>query len=169
MLNSFKDEFSKFAAKNWYVIDSETNGCYLHHDPKNSLTKSIESSHYDHSDAYNLVTGNNAFTRTIAATGDNPIQKNQPFTVATRVVFKNCAPFKNCGTEVNNTFVDEENFINIAMPMHNLIEYSDNYSDTSGSLWGFERDGITGMIMLLHLNIKQALLLILMQMEQEIE
>ena len=30
------------------------------------------------------------------------------------------------------------------MPMYNLIEYSDNYSDTSGSLWSFKRDGIVG-------------------------
>ena len=30
------------------------------------------------------------------------------------------------------------------MPMYNLIEYSDNYSDTSGSLWGFKRDEIEG-------------------------
>ena len=29
------------------------------------------------------------------------------------------------------------------MPMYNLIEYSDNYSDTSGSLWTFKRDQIT--------------------------
>ena len=28
------------------------------------------------------------------------------------------------------------------MPMYNLIEYSDNYSDTSGSLWNFKRDEI---------------------------
>ena len=35
------------------------------------------------------------------------------------------------------TFVDEADFINIAMPIYNLIEYSYNYSDTSGSLWGF--------------------------------
>ena len=40
-------------------------------------------------------------------------------------------------------FVDEADFINITMPMHNLIEYSDNYSDTSGSLWNFKRDEIT--------------------------
>ena len=26
------------------------------------------------------------------------------------------------------------------MPMYNLIEYSDNYSDTSGRLWNFKRD-----------------------------
>ena len=29
------------------------------------------------------------------------------------------------------------------MPMYNLIEYIDNYSDTSGSLWQFKRDEIT--------------------------
>ena len=61
---------------------------------------------------------------------------------ATQVVFKNCAPFKRCRTEINDTFVDEADFINIAMPMHNLIEYSDNYCDTSGSLWQFTREEI---------------------------
>ena len=45
-------------------------------------------------------------------------------------------------TEINGTRVDEPKFINITMSMYNLIEYSDNYSDTSGSLWGFKRDEI---------------------------
>ena len=54
--------------------------------------------------------------------------------------------------------------------MYNLIEYSDNYCDTSESLWQFKRDEIEGdvdltIIMLLHLNIKQILLVILMQMQ----
>ena len=57
----------------------------------------------------------------------------------TQVAFKNCAPFQKCLTEIDGTFVDEANFINITMPMYNLIEYSDNYSDTSGSLWNFKR------------------------------
>ena len=35
-------------------------------------------------------------------------------------------------------FIDETNHIYIATP--SLIEYSNNYSDTSGSLWQFERD-----------------------------
>ena len=39
-------------------------------------------------------------------------------------------------------FVDEANHIYIAMPMYNFIEYSDNYSDTSGSLWQFKRDEV---------------------------
>ena len=43
----------------------------------------------------------------------------------------------------NNTFVDFSIFINTAMPMYNLIEYSDNYSDTSGGLCGFKRDEIS--------------------------
>ena len=58
---------------------------------------------------------------------------------------------------------------NIAMPMYNLIEYSDNYSDTSGSLWQFKRDEIEGDIDLTvdgiifqiirhHLSINQVLL-----------
>ena len=50
-----------------------------------------------------------------------------------QVVFKNCAPFKDCRTEINNIFVDYADFINITMPMYDLIEYSDNYSDSS---WG---------------------------------
>ena len=44
--------------------------------------------------------------------------------------------------QINDTFVDYANFINIIMPMYNLIVYSDNYSDTSGSLWDFKRDEI---------------------------
>ena len=30
------------------------------------------------------------------------------------------------------------------MPVYNLIEYSGNFSDTSGSLWQFKRDKIGG-------------------------
>ena len=45
-------------------------------------------------------------------------------------------------TEIIDTFVDEAYYINIAMSMYNLIVYSDNYSDTSGSLWQFKRDEI---------------------------
>ena len=64
----------------------------------------------------------------------------------TKVAFKNCAPFRKCRTEINETFIDEAEHINIAMPMYNLIEYSDNYSDTSGSLWQFKGDEIEGNV-----------------------
>ena len=138
LLNNSENEHSKFATKTWYIIDSETKGSYSHHDPFRFLTGSLESSLCYYSDAYILVTGDIALKRRNAAdTADIELA------AATQVAFKNCAPFKDCRTEINDTFVDYADFINIAMPMYNLIEYSDNYSDTSGSLWSFKRDEIT--------------------------
>ena len=49
---------------------------------------------------------------------------------------------QKCRTKINKTFADEADIINITMPMYNLIEYNNNYSDTSGSLWQFRRDKI---------------------------
>ena len=132
----------KLCKKKWYVIDSKTKGSYSHHNPITFLTKSIESSLCNYSDAYILVTGNIAVTRTIAAAAGGNVHRKQPLNAATQVIFKNCAPFKKCSTEIDGTLVDETDFINITMPMYNLIEYSDNYSDTSGSLWQFKRDEI---------------------------
>ena len=133
--------FRKLATKKWYVIDSETKCNYSHGDPITFLTKSIESNLCDYSDPYLLVTGKIAVTRTIAAAGAQP-QRKQVLTEATQVAFKNCAPLKDCRTEISDTFVDYADFINIAIPMYNLIEYSDNYSDTSGSLSDFKKDEI---------------------------
>ena len=71
--------------------------------------------------------------------------------------------------QINDVFIGETNHIYIAMSMYNLIEYSDNYSDTSGSLWKFKRDEpptnnadlaidlIMVFVTLNHLNIKQFL------------
>ena len=75
--------------KKWYIIDSESKGNYLPDNEIKFLTSSLESSLCDYSDAYILVTGN------ITATPNN---------AATQVVFKNCAPFENCRTAINETF-----------------------------------------------------------------
>ena len=56
------------------------------------------------------------------------------------MIFKNCAPFNNCLSKINNAQVDNAKDIDIVMPMYNLIEYSDNYPKTSGSLWQYYRD-----------------------------
>ena len=113
--------------KKWYVIDSQTaKGKYKQGDTIKFETETIKSSLCDYSDAFILVTGN----ITVAANNN------------TDVAFKNCAPFSTCTTKINDVFVDEANHIYIAMPMYNLIEYSDNYSDTSGSLWQFKRDEV---------------------------
>ena len=146
LLNGSDNENSKFATKKWYFIDSESKGNYWHPNPIKFLTKSIESSLCDYSDAYILVTGNITVTKTIAVPDGSPAgtesQRKQVLTEATQVVFKNCATFEKCSAEIDGTLVDETDFINITMPMYNLIEYSDNYSATSGSLWDFKRDEI---------------------------
>ena len=56
------------------------------------------------------------------------------------VAFKNCAPFTNCISEINNTQVDNAKDLDIVMPMYNLIQYSDNYAKASESLWQYYRD-----------------------------
>ena len=119
LLNGSDNENSKFATKKWYIIDSESNGNYSKDGEIKFLTRSIESSLCDYSDAYVLVTGN------ITVTGGD---------ANTKVAFKYFAPFIECTTETNKTFIDNAEDINIAMPIYNLIEYSDNYSHTSGSL-----------------------------------
>ena len=109
------------------VVDSQTAKLkYKQSDTIKFETETIKSSLCDYSDAFILVTGN----ITVAANND------------TDFVFKNCAPFSACTTEINDTFVDKSKHIYIVMPMYNLIEYSDNFSDTSGSLLQFKRDEV---------------------------
>ena len=127
LLNDSSNEESKFATKKWYVIDSQTTkGKYKQGDTIKFEIETIKSSLCDYSDAFILVTGNT----TVNAANDID------------VVFIGCEPFSTCKAEINGVFAGKTNHIYIAMPMCNLIEYSDNYSDTSGSLWEFKRDDV---------------------------
>ena len=93
LLNGSDNENSKFATKKWYVIDSESKGVYSHENEIKFLTSSLESSLCDYSVAYVLVTGN------ITVVGGD---------ANTKVAFKNCVPFKECRTEINETFVHKK-------------------------------------------------------------
>ena len=92
----------------------------------------IKSSLCDYSDPYIIVKGTISIERVQApAEPDNDGKK---------VVFKNYLPFTDCISKINNTQIDNAKNIDIVMPMYNLIEYSNNYSKTSGSLWQYYRD-----------------------------
>ena len=54
--------------------------------------------------------------------------------VGKKVIFKNCAPFTKCISEINDTQVDNAKDIDVVMSMYKLTEYSDSYSKKSGSL-----------------------------------
>ena len=129
LLGNVDNESLKFATRKWNVINNQNNTDYGDGDENGTTikfeTKVIKSNLCDYSDAYILVTGD------ITATGGD---------ANTKVAFKNCAPFTKCVTHINDEHVDNADNLDIVMPMYNLIEYSDNYSDTSRSLWHFKRD-----------------------------
>ena len=79
----------------------------------------LRSSLCDYIDAYILVKGTITVAEETAGAPNNANKK---------VIFKNCVPFTNCISRINNTQVDDGNDIDLEMPMYNLIEYSDNYS-----------------------------------------
>ena len=88
----------------------------------------LRSSLCDYSDPCILVKGGITVNNT-AADGAAANNTNK------KVIFKNCAPFNSCINKINSSLIDNAEYIDIVMPMYNLIEYSDNYSKTSGSLW----------------------------------
>ena len=116
LLDRADSESSKFATRKWYVINNQNNTDYDEGNEDGTTVK------------FQTIV---IVTTDIAATGGN---------VNTRVVFKNCAPFTKCTTHINDKHADDVNNLAIIMPMYNLIEYSDNYSDSSGSSWIFKRD-----------------------------
>ena len=89
----------------------------------------------NYSNAYILVSE----TITIAGTGadDTAKQLDERNKV---VICRNCAPFIDCMSEINNTRIDNAKNLDVLMPMYNWIEYSDNYLKTLGRLWQYYRD-----------------------------
>ena len=125
MLNDSSNEESRFSAKKYYVVGSQTTKVkYKQGDVVKFERKTIKSSLCDYPDAFILVAGN----ITVAANKD------------TNVAFKNRAPNSTCTIKIDDPVVDEAYHSCIAMPTYNLIEYSNNYSDTLRSLCQFKRD-----------------------------
>ena len=88
-------------------------------------TRALKPNLCDYAEAYILVDG------TIRV--DNAVND-------TRLALKNCAPFTKCNLEINDEHVNTAENLDIVMPMYNLIEYSDNYQDSSATLYQYKRD-----------------------------
>ena len=93
----------------------------------------LRSDLYDYRDAYIVVKG--TINLLAAAAKENDKAEKD-------VGFKNNAPFRSSISKINNTLIDNAEDLDIAMSMHNLLEYSDHYSMISGSLWNYYRDKI---------------------------
>ena len=133
LLNDESNKPSKFKTRNWMEINDEARGTYSPNKQIKFKTSMLRSSLCDYSDAYILVKGNITVNNTAAdgADANNDSKK---------AIFKNCAPFTDCISKINNTDIDNAKCIDIVMAVYNLIEYSDNYSKTSESLWQYYKD-----------------------------
>ena len=129
LLGNASNQPSKFRTKNWVEINDDSRGTYNTNKQIKFKTTMLKSSLCDYSVAYILVKG----TITVNNTGIAAAQNNRN----KKLIFKNCALFTNYIREINNTQIDNAKDIDIVMPIYNLIEYSDNYSKTSGSLWQY--------------------------------
>ena len=133
LLNKDDNDSKHFATKKWYIINDENNANYgvnkdtgeNNPDTIEYDTRVLKPNLCDYAEEYILVDG------TIRAT--NAVN-------ATRLAFKNCAPFAKCNLEINDEHVDAAKNLNIVMPMYNLIEYSDNYQDSSATFYQYKRD-----------------------------
>ena len=134
LLDNASNQPSKFTTKSLVKINDESKGTYTDADIKFKTTM-LRSNLCDYADAYILVRG--AITITGAGNDDAARQADER---NKGVILKNCAPFTKCISRINNTEIDNAQDIDIVMPMYNLIEYRDNYSKTSGSLYQYYKD-----------------------------
>ena len=144
LLDKIDTDSKHFATKKWYIINDENNtnygvNKYTGADNPDTIkydTRVLKPNLCDYAEAYILVV---VKIRAIpgAAVGNLPAV---PALNLTRLALKNCAPFTICNLEINDEHVDRAENLDIVMPMYNLIEYSDNYQDSSATLYRYKRD-----------------------------
>ena len=133
LLDKIDTNSKHFATKKWYIINDENNTNYgvnkdTGADNPDTIkydTRVLKPNLCDYAQAYILFDG----TIRAAAADAN-----------TMLALKNCAPFTKCNLEINDEHVDTAENLDITMPMYNLIEYSDNYQDSSATLYQYRRD-----------------------------
>ena len=126
MLNLLNESSeSNFLTRNWNIVNNQSNASYDLGNETIYNREVLKSNLCDYNDAYTSVKGN------IITTAHNN---------ATPVAFKNCAKFTKCITKIDGITIDNAEDLYLVTPMCNLIEYSSNYSNTTGSLWFYSKD-----------------------------
>ena len=133
LLDKIDTDSKHFATKKWYIINDENNTNYGvnkdtgadNPDTIKYNTRVLKPNLCDYAEAYILIDG------TIRAAAAN---------AHTRLALKNCAPFTKCNLETSDEHIDTAENLDITMSMYNLIEYSDNYQDSSANLYQYKRD-----------------------------
>ena len=141
LLDKIDTDSKHFATKKWSIINDENNTNYgvdkntgaNNPDTIKYDTRVLKPNLCDYVEAYILVDG------TIRAEAERaPLAAPLANIADTRLTLKNCAPFTKCNLEINDEHVDTAENLDITMPMYNLIEYSDNYQDSSATLYQYK-------------------------------
>ena len=133
LLDKIDTDSRHFVSKKWYIINDENNTNYgvnkdTGADNPDTIkydTRVLKPNLCDCAEGYILIDGT---IRAEAADAN------------TRLALKNCTPFTKCSLEINDEHLDRAENLDITMPIYNLIEYSDNYQDSSATLYQYKRD-----------------------------
>ena len=131
LLDNASHQPSKFRTRNRVEINDESKETYTSNDTKFKMTM-LRSNLCG---SYIIAKG----TITITGAGDDDAAKRLDERNK-GVIFKHCAPFTKCISIINNTDIDNAQDIDFVMPMFNLIEYRNNYSKTSRSVWQYYKN-----------------------------
>ena len=123
LLDNTPNQSTKFRTKNWVKINDDVHGMYNTHSQNKFKTSMLKSGLCDYNDEYILLSEIITVAELAAGGRYNGIE----------VVFKNCASFIDCISEKNNRQIVDVKDISVVMPIYDLIDYSNNYSKTSGS------------------------------------
>ena len=133
LLGNTPDKVPRFITKKWIEINDQSGETYNTNKQIRFKTSMLRSDLCDFSDAYIVVKG----IVTVSADERDRSEMNR------QVILKNNAPFSSCISKINGVLVENEEDLDVVMPMYILLEYSKNYSKTSVSLWNYYRDELT--------------------------
>ena len=133
LLGNIADKVPRFITKKWIENHDQSGETYNTNKQIRFKTSMLRYDLCDFNDAYIVVKG----TVTVIADERDRDEMNR------QVILKNNAPFISCILKIHGVLIENEEDLDIVMPMYNLLEYSKNYSKTSCSLWNYYRDELS--------------------------
>ena len=132
------DKVPTFITKKWIEVHDQSGTVKDRYKPSKQVrfkSSVLRSDLCDYSDSYIVVEGD----ITVEEENDRDEHNRD-------LVLKNIAPFISCFSKINNTLIDNAEYLDIVMPMYNLIEFSKTCSKASGTLWNYYKDISTDLI-----------------------
>ena len=131
MLGTTLDEVLRLITKKWVKVHDQSGSTDDRYKPSKQIrfrTSLLRLDLCDYSDAYVVVKGKITVTRPGSIMYDK------------KLALENNTPFTSCISKINNTLIRNAEDLDILMSMYNFLEYSKNYSKTTGSFWNYYRD-----------------------------